>query len=436
MRSGLLGNPKVLFASQVIRKGVIFMLYVGIDVGLKENKARFIDGSGNDCWNRLAFPNDADGAVALVRETCRALTRHGFATVAFGLEATSFYAWHLALYLSEAPELASFGPQVYIFNPKMLKAFKKSFKNLPKNDWIDAWVAANRVRFGQLPKPFAPDERYLPLQRLTRHRYHLVQQLTREKNYFLSYLFLKCSRLAQACPLSSPLGASAAALVTEYYSAEEIAAAPLEELAQFLAEKSRNKIASPEVIAAEFQKAARDSYRLPDKLKDPVNRILASTLQTIRHLQNQIKELDKAILREMTGLNNPLLTIPGLGPVLSAGIIAEIGNIKNFPDDDAVAQFAGLTWKENQSADFQGEETPLTKSGNAYLRYYLIEAANCVRMHNAEYQEYYQRKHNEAKKHHLKRACVLTARKLVRLVYALLRDNRAYTKPERRVVNQ
>lgn len=89
-----------------------------------------------------------------------------------------------------------------------------------------------------------------------------------------------------------------------------------------------------------------------------MNRILASALQTIRHLQNQIKETDKAILREMAGLNNPLLTIPGLGPVLSAGIIAEIGNIKNFPDDDAVAQFAGLTWKENQSAGFVGKKPP------------------------------------------------------------------------------
>lgn len=77
--------------------------------------------------------------MALVRETCRALTKHDFQTVAFGLEATSFYAWHLALYLTGATELAPFGPQVYIF--KMLKAFKKSIKNLPKNDWIDAWVA-------------------------------------------------------------------------------------------------------------------------------------------------------------------------------------------------------------------------------------------------------------------------------------------------------
>lgn len=39
---------------------------------------------------------------------------------------------------------------------------------------------------------------------MTRHRFHLIQQLTREKNYFLSSLFLKYSRLAQACPLCSP----------------------------------------------------------------------------------------------------------------------------------------------------------------------------------------------------------------------------------------
>jgi transposase len=346
------------------------------------------------------------------------------------MEATSFYAWHLALYLSGAPELKPFNPQVFLFNPKTIKAFKSSFKDLPKNDWTDAWVIANRVRFGQLPKPFSPDERYLPLQRLTRYRYHLVQQLTREKNYFLSYLFLKCSRLAQACPLSSPLGTTAAALVTEYYSVEEIAAAPLEDLAQFLVKKSRNKIADPFTVAREFQKAARHSYRLPDKLKDPINRILASTLQNIRHLQKQIKEIEKAIQQEMAGLDNPLLTIPGMGLVFTAGIIAEIGNIHNFPDDDAVASFAGLTWRQHQSGDFNAEETPLSKTGNIYLRYYLIEAANSVRMHDAEFKRFYEKKYQEAKKHQHKRACVLTARKLVRLIFALLRDNRAYSRPE------
>jgi len=409
-------------------------LFVGIDVSLRENKARFLDACGNDCFGRLAFPNDADGAVALVRESCRALTANKLERVYFGMEATSFYAWHLALYLNKAPELAFFAPQVFIFNPKGIKAFKKTFNSLPKNDWTDAWVVANRLRFGQLPRPFDPDERYLPLQRLTRHRYHLVQQLSREKNYFLSYLFLKYSRLAQACPLSSPLGASAAALVTEYYSVEEIASTPLEDLAKFLAQKSRNKIADPLSIAQELQKAARHSYRLPDKLKDPINRILASTLQNIRHLERQIKEMERAIAYEMSGLNCPLSTIPGFGLVFTAGILAEIGNIHNFPDDDALAGFAGLTWNEYQSGDFQAEETPMAKTGNVYLRYYLVEAANSVRMHDAVFQRFYQKKYQEATKHQHKRACVLTARKLVRLIFALLRENRAYSPPREGVL--
>lgn len=69
------------------------------------------------------------------------------------------------------------------------------------------------------------------------------------------------------------------------------------------------------------------------------------------------------------------------------------------------------------------------KSGNAYLRYYLIQAANLVRMHNAEYGSYYRTRYNESTKHKHKRALVLTARKLVRLVDAMLRHNRLYVPP-------
>jgi len=39
------------------------------------------------------------------------------------------------------------------------------------------------------------------------------------------------------------------------------------------------------------------------------------------------------------------------------------------------------------------------KSGNAYLRYYLTEAANSVRMHNTEYGCYYHSKYDESTKH-------------------------------------
>ncbi|PFY38495.1 IS110 family transposase, partial [Bacillus toyonensis] len=72
----------------------------------------------------------------------------------------------------------------------------------------------------------------------------------------------------------------------------------------------------------------------------------------------------------------------------------------------------------------------LQQNRNHYLRYYLVEAANSVRKHVLEYQEYYAKKYNEVPKHQHKRALVLIARKFVRLVDALLRNHQLFT-PER-----
>jgi len=78
------------------------------------------------------------------------------------------------------------------------------------------------------------------------------------------------------------------------------------------------------------------------------------------------------------------------------------------------------------------DETPMMRSGNEYLRCYLVEAANSLRMHSEEYAAYYQTKYREATTHHHKRACVLTARKLVRLVHTLLRKNQLYQTHDQR----
>ena len=72
------------------------------------------------------------------------------------------------------------------------------------------------------------------------------------------------------------------------------------------------------------------------------------------------------------------------------------------------------------------------RTGNKYLRYYLVQAAEAVRKYDAEYKAFYQKKYNEVTKHQHKRALVLTARKLVRLVHSLLRTNQLYIPPERR----
>lgn len=138
------------------------------------------------------------------------------------------------------------------------------------------------------------------------------------------------------------------------------------------------------------------------------------------------KELNQAIAQELAAFPNTLTTLPGVGPVLAAGILAEIGNIQCFASDEQVAKLAGLVWKRHPSGKFEAQDRPMVASANKYLRYYLVEAANALRMHEASYRAFYEAKFKEVPKHQHKRALVLTARKLVRLVFALLKRGQIY----------
>ncbi len=112
-----------------------------------------------------------------------------------------------------------------------------------------------------------------------------------------------------------------------------------------------------------------------------------------------------------------------------SGLISEIGGISRFDNDNALAKFSGLYWSEYQSADFKAEDTYLKRTGNEYLRYYFIQAADQLRKYLPEFSQYYARKFKESKTHKHKRALVLTARKTVRLVFALLREEKLYKSP-------
>ncbi|WAM30995.1 transposase [Caldicellulosiruptor naganoensis] len=104
---------------------------------------------------------------------------------------------------------------------------------------------------------------------------------------------------------------------------------------------------------------------------------LSMTLENIRFLQEQLKKLDKEISKLLKAFSPPLTTVPGIGDVLAAAIYAEIGDIKRFKNEAALAKYSGVIWTQYQSGNFNAQETSLAKCGNQYLRYYLVEAANC-----------------------------------------------------------
>lgn len=405
-------------------------LFVGIDVSSQDMKACIMDHVGET----LASPtvqNNLVGASFLRDQILHFANKLSPQNIEIGLESTSVYSWHPAMFFHEDKDLQGFHTKVYTINPKLIKKFKEAYVDLDKNDHIDAWIIADRLRFGRLPLTSVMQEQYIALQRLTRMRYHLVHNLTREKQYFLQHLFYKCSSFTSEVE-SSVFGNAILDLLLEQYSLDEIGSMNVDELAHFLQEKARNRFADAECIAKSIQKAARSSYRLSKCVEDSINILLATSIESIRSITRQIKELDKAISKILEGIPSTLQTIPGIGPVYCAGILAELGSIERFKDQASVAKYAGLVWSKHQSGKFQAEETKMIRSGNRYLRFYLVEAANSVKRFDDEFNAYYQKKCQEVPKHKHKRALVLTARKLVRLVDALLRKDQIYT-PRRKV---
>lgn len=409
---------------------MVSTLYLGIDVSMAENVCCTLLPDGTEARRRFTVSNNLPGAESMVKEILLLLNSNHLDRLLIGLESTNLYWWHLACYLHSCPQLTPYKTEIYAFNPRLVRGFKKAFPKKAKSDIYDAYIIADQLRFGRLPVPFLPDMLYQPLQRLTRFRFHIMHQIAREKSYFLSFLFLKFSEYQNQKPFSDPFGAASQAVLTDYLSVDEIVNTPLEQLAGLLTKEGNGAFSDPQQVAYTIKQAAKNSYRPHISLNEPLNLILSSTLDNIRTLSLQTKKIDQAIDRELRKFSNPLISIPGFGPVFSAGILSEIQNIHRFTDQAATAKFAGLTWQTSESGSFQAEETSLDKSGNAYLRYYLIEAANSVRMQAAEYSHYYQTKHNESTKHKHKRALVLTARKLVRLVDAMLRHNQLYTAPD------
>lgn len=399
-------------------------LFVGVDIGSDTNVVRILDDAGEEVCG-FSVSNDLPGTENLVEKVVAKAVSLNATKIKIGMEATNLYWWHLSQALHEAPELSAFEAEVAVINPKVIDGFKRIYPDIAKTDALDARVIADCLRFGRVRPTPPPDMTYAPLQRLTRFRYHLVSNLTREKNRALNLIFLKFSTYQRECPFSDIFGQASRAVVGNL-TPDEIAIMPVEELVDLMLQHGNKRLKDVPEMARVIKQAARNSYRLNPKMREAVDITLAMSLETIRFFESQQKKIDQVIAHELKAIPQTLDTVPGIGPVYAAGIVAEIGDISRFKNHNALAKFAGLTWRQHQSGKFTAEDIPLSRSGNYYLRYYLIEAANSVRVREPEYAEFYRKKFTEARHHNHKRALVLTARKLVRMVFTLLSEGQIY----------
>jgi transposase len=406
-------------------------LSVGTDVHQDTLRLYLLDKfSGQPVDTPFTVPNNRFGADQAISILQASLSRHGYSCLEVGEEATGLFWYHFYTALQKNPTLAPFLSNLVLFNPKLVAKFKEGLDlRQDKDDDRDARAVAERLRFGRLPTTYVPDPFWQGLRRLTRYRYRLARTLAQEKTRSLTYLFLKVSAWQQVKPFSDPLGATSALLLTEY-TTQQLAQLPLVELTRLIAQRGRNHFDDPAATARKVRQALETSYPVDPELDEAVTFSLAVMYDHIRYLEKLLKRLDREIARRIQQVPNPLLTVPGLGPVISAGILAEIVDIARFPDQSDLAAYAGLTWKRTKSGSFEAEDTRLTKTGSPPLRYYFIQGAHAMSQHNLDYKAYYWRKYHESRKHKHKRALVLTGRKLVRLVHTLLAGDKPYAMPQ------
>ena len=409
-------------------------LYVGIDVSLKTNQVCSINFNQDVFFNQ-SFDNTPSGTETLIRRLLSVLDAHPELTkIRVCMEATNVYHTHVSSVLASDARMQAYDVHVYSVNALLIENYKRTFADRSKTDPEDAYLCADYVRIGKCKNlPAVIGYQKIALQRLTRQRKHIAEQLGIEKQYLSSNLYLKFSALKvnpEVKPFSNIFGKTSSVMLTDYLTNEEIVQADVADLAVRIAELSRNRCDNPEEIARLLRQVSANSYRLDKVASDSVTKAMASSFRMIQCYQDELKTLDKEILRLVESMDNHyytiLTSIKGIGHVYAAGIIAEITDIRYFPSHDKLASYCGLRWKRNQSGTRDSQHRRQPNSCNSFLRYYFVEATGSVIRNCPNLAAYYNRKRSEVKINAHKRALVLTSRKFVRIVFGLLRNNKLF----------
>lgn len=272
--------------------------------------------------------------------------------------------------------LESYDAAVCVVDAFKARRVIEGYLGLKKTDKIDARGLALASAHAGLEHAaiWQPDPLTARLRELTRSRTRLVAQSVCAQNHLRKFL----GRLGRPCPYTRLLG----------------------------------------------KNAGRWLDALEPSLGAELRWVLQSLRRTLAHLQGEVEALSQRVV-ECAGEHPDyalLQTLPGLGPQLAASVAAEIGAIGRFPAAKELRGYSGLVPQTHQSGQ-RCHHGPLTKAGNRYLRRAIVLAAQLFARHAAtrdlrprrwHAQLVYRRGTNPAK--------VALARRLMDIIYAMLRD--------------
>ena len=386
------------------------MYIIGIDIGKNHHEASIVSPEGKQIGRSLRFATTHKGADSLMSFIFKNI---GNSPCVFGMEATGHYWYPIYSFLKAK------GYTIYVINPIQSDSLRKMYIRQTKNDSIDSFLIAEVIRFGQFGTTSMADENILAMRQLCRYRDSVISSRTEIKlriGTIMEQIFPEYEKQFSSLWVSTSMG-----ILEKYLTPENIENAPIDELFEIIKDKSHNRLTKAKAIS--IKEAAADTFGIKIA-QDAFSFQLKQLIDRMNFLDKQIEALDCQILEYYEKFDCYLHTIPGIGMIAAATILAEIGDINRFKSSSALVAFAGIDPTVRQSGEFSSTHNHMSKRGSPYLRHAIFLAATTCSFHNSPLNAYYKKKRDQGK-HHLT-ATGAVARKLTTVIYAVLRDGKPY----------
>ena len=389
------------------------MIYVGIDVAKDKHDCFITNSNGEVLFKSFTISNNQDGFNVLYQRIESVM--EDVTKVKVGLEATGHYNYNLLGYLIDK------GLTTYVINPLHTNLYRKSLSlRLTKTGKVDvrtiAYILMSDVNLKSYSDTSYHNEE---LKSLTHYRFNKVKERAKLKtsvSRLVCILFPELEKLVPTLHMTSVY-----ALLSEFPGAKYVAGAHLTRLTNLLSDASKGRYGKDTAIT--FREAARASIgsNMPAKSLE-----LKHTIKLILELGSEIDEIENEIKFIMDEINSPILSIPGINYRMGAMIIAEIGDFSRFDSPDKILAYSGFSPSTYQSGQLDSAYSHMEKRGSKYLRYALYNAAKYVCHWDATFAEYLAKKRAEGK--HYNVAISHAVKKLVRVIYHLVKSNQQYMK--------
>ncbi len=384
---------------------------VGVDVSKDKHDCLIVSSEGEVLADVFTISNTMEGFTYLLQRILECITPQD--KIKVGLEATGHYSYNLLGFLLDN------GLATYVLNPLRTNLYRKSLSlRKTKTDRVDARTIASMLLSDAGLKPYTNTAYHNEeLKSLTRYRFEKVKERAKLKSSISRLVCILFPELEKVVPTLHM--ASVYALLEEFSSAKQIAAAHLTRLEELLETVSKGHYKRD--MALEIRDAARNSIGswMPAKSLE-----LQHTVRLIRELDTEIDEVEEQIQTIMDELHSPITTIPGLGFRMAAMILAEVGDFTHFDSPDKLLAYAGMSPSTYQSGQLKNCYPHMEKRGSRYLRYALYNAAKYVCLWDPNFADYLAKKRAEGK--HYNVALSHAAKKLVRLIFAMEKSRQPY----------